>query len=533
MYDVLIVDDEPVARQSLRYLIDWEQYGFVIRAEAENGQQALSLLKEHTFSLVLTDIRMPIMNGLELIARMKSFAADTDVVVLSGYDDFEYAREAMKLGVKEYLLKPVDEEDLIELLKRTAASIAEARLSERQHRLGMSAIRDQFLRKLTHGGMNSKEYEEQLSLLEMGRLPERYCCLIVELDFVYGKASFASESESVLSERDVELKRYAARNISEEVTGGLGFLFEESEERYGILCAGEPGEVTPSTVRELAERLSRSVNQYAKETVTIGIGTIVDGFQDAPASFAAAEQALDRKFLTGAGTILEGRDNSLLGNDMNREQVQMLSAELLESVRGGDSAAAHDTLAALWQSFQGGGVPANQAKLSVVELFVQLYRIVRESGASHEGLFDHALGDYESVMHCKTMSELLAITERKCEDVCALLMRGKELRPNKIVDEVKRLIQEQYGGNVSLKSVAQQIYMNPNYLGKLFKATTAMTFNDYLLQTRMEKAKELLLQSDLKVYEIAGTVGYNELDWFYKRFKAYTGVSTSEYRSAR
>ncbi|MGO4371860.1 response regulator, partial [Paenibacillus sp. MCAF20] len=81
MYDVLIVDDEPVARQSLRYLIDWEQYGFVIRAEAENGQQALSLLKEHTFSLVLTDIRMPIMNGLELIARMKSFTADTDVVV--------------------------------------------------------------------------------------------------------------------------------------------------------------------------------------------------------------------------------------------------------------------------------------------------------------------------------------------------------------------------------------------------------------------------------------------------------------------
>ncbi|MGO4370757.1 helix-turn-helix transcriptional regulator, partial [Paenibacillus sp. MCAF20] len=279
--------------------------------------------------------------------------------------------------------------------------------------------------------------------------------------------------------------------------------------------------------------LSRSVGQYAKETVTIGIGTIVDGFQDAPASFAAAELALDRKFLTGAGTILEGRDNSLLDNDMNREQVQMLSAELLESIRGGDSAAAHDTLAALWQSFQGGSVPANQAKLSVVEMFVQLYRIVRESGASHEGLFDHALGDYESVMQCKTMAELLAITERKCEDVCALLMRGKELRPNKIVDEVKRLIQEQYGGNVSLKSVAQQIFMNPNYLGKLFKATTAMTFNDYLLQIRMEKAKELLIQSDLKVYEIAETVGYNELDWFYKRFKAYTGVSTSEYRSAR
>jgi len=532
MYDVLIVDDEPVARESLRYLIDWEAHGFAIRAEAANGQQALELLRERHFALVLTDIRMPTMNGLDLIARMKEFT-DCPVVILSGYDDFEYARQGLKLGAKEYLLKPVDEDELIATLRRTAEELEERLLAERQHRLGLSAMRDQLLRRLAHGALSRREFEEQRTLVGWRAGDEAFGCLVVEMDFVYG----GGKDGRLFSEKDTELKRYAVRNICEELTAGDGFVFEDTEDRYGVLFFAGAAAKDPAALRDRAERIAASTALYAKETVSVGVGGSAAGFEAVRDAYRAAEEALDRKFLTGAGSVLSARDGD--GDAAEEagepggggdEGFQAIAAELLDAVRHFRREDAEASLARLWDAFRTSDVAAPRAKRIVIELFVQLARVVRETGASQELLFDHAFGDYETIMRVKTIEELRRLTERKCGAVLATLASMKELRPNKVIEELKHLVSTQYKDNVSLRSVAQQIYMNPNYLGKLFKANTGMSFNDYLLQVRMEKAKELLLHSDMKVYEISQAVGYGELDWFYKRFKAYTGISASEFR---
>jgi two-component system response regulator YesN len=531
MYDVLIVDDEPVARESLRYLIEWEEHGFAIRAEAANGQQALELLRERHFALVLTDIRMPTMNGLDLIARMKG-VADCPVVILSGYDDFEYARQGLKLGAKEYLLKPVDEDELIATLRRTAEELEERLLAERQHRLGLSAMRDQLLRRLVHGAVSRREFEEQRTLVGWRPGEETFGCLVVEMDFVYG----GGKDGGLLSEKDVELKRYAVRNICEELTADDGFVFEDSEDRYGVLFFAGAAAKDPSALLELAGRIASSTAQFAKETVSVGVGGNADGFDAVPGAYRAAEEALDRKFLTGAGAVLSAKDGvgtaaEDSGEAGGDELFRSIASHLLDAVRHFRREDAEASLARLWDAFRTSDVAAQRAKRVVIELFVQLARVVRETGASHELLFDRAFGDYETIMRVKTIEELRRLTERKCEAVLATLASMKELRPNKVIEELKRIVAAQYKDNVSLRSVAQQIYMNPNYLGKLFKANAGMSFNDYLLQVRMEKAKELLLHSDMKVYEISQAVGYGELDWFYKRFKAYTGISASEFRS--
>ncbi len=532
MYDVLIVDDEPVARESLRYLIDWEEHGFAIRAEAANGQQALELLRERHFALVLTDIRMPTMNGLELIARMKD-VADCPVVILSGYDDFEYARQGLKLGAKEYLLKPVDEDELIATLRRTAEELEERLFAERQHRLGLSAMRDQLLRRLVHGAASRREFEEQRALVGWRPGEETFGCLVVEMDFVYG----GGKDEEALSEKDIELKRYAVRNICEELTADDGFVFEDSEDRYGVLLFAGAAAKVPAALRERAEAIAASTARFAKETVSVGVGGHAAGFDAVPGAYRAAEEALDRKFLTGAGSVLLSKDGVGESEEESGEaadgdeEFRSIASLLLDAVRHFRREDAEASLERLWDAFRTSDVAAHRAKRIVLELFVQLARVVRETGASRELLFDRAFGDYEAIMRVKTIEELRRLTERKCEAVLAALASMKELRPNKVIEELKRIVASQYRNNVSLRSVAQQIYMNPNYLGKLFKANVGMSFNDYLLQVRMEKAKELLLHSDLKVYEISEAVGYGELDWFYKRFKAYTGISASEYRS--
>ncbi|TLS49227.1 response regulator transcription factor [Paenibacillus antri] len=536
MYDVLIVDDEPVARESLRYLIDWEEQGFAIRSEAANGLQALELLKERHYALVLTDIRMPTMNGLDLIARMKE-VTDCPVVILSGYDDFEYARQGLKLGAKEYLLKPVDEDELIATLRRTAEELEERRFAERRHRLGLSAMRDQLLRRLAHGAVGRKEFEEQRALVGFPpRIEETFACLVVEMDFVYGGGK---EGEG-LSEKDTELKRYAVRNICEELAAGEGFVFEDAEDRYGVLFYAGAASTEPAALRARAERIAASTALYAKETVSVGVGACARGFATVRESFREAEEALDRKFLTGAGAVLSVRGEGEGANGADGEGevggagdelFRSITAHLLDAVRHFRREDAEASLARLWDGFRASGATAQRAKPVVIELFVQLARIARETGASQELLFDRAFGDYEAILRVKTIEELRRLTERKCEAVLVALASLGELRPNKVIEELKSIVQARYMDDVSLRGVAQRIYMNPNYLGKLFKANTGMSFNDYLLQVRMEKAKELLLHSDLKVYEISEAVGYGELDWFYKRFKAYTGISASEFRS--
>lgn len=521
MFPVLIVDDEPIARESLSYLMDWEDYGFVVKGFAEDGQQALAMLKEDYYALVLTDIRMPKMNGLELIERMRDVASDASVVILSGYDDFEYARQGIKLGVKDYLLKPVDEEDLIAVLLRIHRELTDKALLQRRHHEGDRAFRERLLRRLAHGQLRRGDYAEQLRLADFPANAEAFVCLSVEMDSAY---------ESALSDRDFELKRYAIRNILDELCDSSGgFAFEESEERYGVIYAGDADRLGGEAVRHLAEEIASAVRTYAKETVSIGIGQTAAEPERIVDAYRSAEAAVDGKFLAGAGAILAAPAERSAEADV---RLRELEEETLTALKDRRREAALQALGRLWDGFKAAGLPADEVKRIVLELFVQLFRLVKDAGANHARLFNYKLGDYEYVMRAKTMDDLLAFTEKRCEAVLELLLRTNEIRPKKAYDEVRAIVQEQYASPISLKSVAQQIYMNPNYLGKLFKAHADLSFNDYVLKVRMEKAKELLLHTDMKVYEIALAVGFGELDWFYKRFKAYTGVSASEFKQS-
>lgn len=523
MYDVLIVEDEPVARESLKYLLNWQDYGFAIRGEAEDGQQALEMMKSHYYSLIVTDIRMPTMNGLEFIEELRQFS-NAALIILSGYDDFEYARQGMKMGVQDYLLKPVDEDDLAAVLQKIQQEISQKHLTHRQLHLGLSALRDQFLKKLAHNQIKASEYEEQLKLLEKHTTFDGFCYFLVEMDFFH-------PLDAKWTGREIELKRFAIRNIMEEICGRTGYVFEESEERYGILYIGKAADINEDFMVEWAGNLAEAVRLYAKETVSIGLGHSVAQIKDAFQSFNSAEAALNGKFLMGNNAILK----SIIPPANNNEQrlLQALKEEVLEAIKSFHREHVSKALVQLWDGFKINQAAANKVKLFVLEILVQLLHLMKNAGANHGDLFDYELGDYEHVMKAKTLEELYQFIERKCFAVLDLLHKTKDFQPNKIIETIKKIVQEQYSANLSLRVVAQQVYMNPVYLGQLFKANVDCSFNDYLLQIRMDKAKHLLTHSDKKVYEIAQEVGFGELDWFYKRFKLYTGFSASEYRASK
>ncbi|AZN39822.1 response regulator [Paenibacillus albus] len=527
MYDVLIVEDEPIARESLKYLIDWRALGFEIKGEAENGQQAIEMMRSHYYSLVLTDIRMPVMSGLDFVAELRKFS-NAEVIILTGYDDFEYARQGLKLGVQDYMLKPVDEDDLAIVVDRIREDLNEKYRTRKQLNLGVSALRDQFFKKWAHGGMKVREFEEQMKLLNMPLAWPSFCCLVVEMDFVHSLHAYWTDQE-------MSLKRFAIRNIIEDICSQVGHVFEESEERFAIVCSGgereeRGGDEGLKQILALAERLASSIALYAKEAVSIGVGRIVIASEDVPLSFTAAERALDGKFLSGKNAILTGVQRE--GADLEQTELRAMEENVIEAMRS----FRHDLLSAallqLKEAYRSSSVPPGIIKLRVLEQLVQLFHLVKEAGANQALLFDSGFGDYDRVMSIRTIDDLYQFLENKCLSAFELLMRIKEQPANKVFLTVQKLVLEQFQTPISLRSIAQQVYMNPYYLGKLFKANAGLSFNEYLQQVRMDKAKELLRRTDKKVYEIAQEVGFGELDWFYKRFKLYTGLSAGEYRSS-
>ncbi|MEK0314930.1 response regulator transcription factor [Cohnella sp. 56] len=523
LHPVLLVDDEPSAIKSVKYLLDWEQYGFRIAGEAASGRQALEALKSQTYALVLTDIRMPGMDGLELVAHVRQFS-QVPVIIMSGYSDFGYVKQSLGHGVKDYLLKPVEEDDLARLLHKLKLEIEHQALVDKQLYFGVPALRDQMLKRWVQGAGSGEEIVEHFPLAARLRPEGRaLCALTVEMDFMDARNDRMLES-------DIQIKRFAVRNVIEDLIAGEGYAFEEDDEHLGVLLVGPRERLTERHAAALAAAMHENVERYAKVPVAVGTGSIVHRFAEAEQSFRRARNRLEMRFLFGSSGVLTEAQESRAPASGDSDGWQI--APILESLNWSHAEELSRLLRDKW-SRMNDRYSEETMKAVVLEMFVELYRLLKERGLDGDGLFASPLRDYRAIMDAKTMEGLLQFVERRCLDVAEALNVRPQPQPAQTVEQVKQLVKQQYAQSICLKDIAEQIYMNPGYLGRLFKAHEGMPFNEYLLQVRMEKAKALLRETDMKVYAIASEVGYGDIDWFYKRFKQYAGVSASEYRTWR
>lgn len=414
MLKVLIVDDEPAALRSLRYLIPWEETGFTVSAVADCGERALELDDEQRFDLIITDIKMPGMDGLQLASAVRS-RSDTPVFIVSGFHEFDYARQGIQLGVKDYLLKPVEAEELLRCLDHVKRELArKARLEQTLYR-SLPALREQAAERWARG---SREALGELAELGIG--PEweysRYAVMLIELDDSPKKA----DGTSAVDDDRIRLRCFAVRNITDERAGRHGLSFrEDGDRRIVMIIKLHEGLNSERQLADWAERLRQDLIRYAKEEVWIAIGGVAGSPEELPRSYEAA----------------------LAVSRYRRNARESLPVATSEEVLG-----------------------TNEAGIALVR-------------------------------------------------------------------QAERIIRRQFKQNAELKRLAAELHVNPNYLGQQFRSVTGMTFKDYVTKLRMETAKELLLYTDKKVYEIADEVGIRDLDWFYKRFKAYAGISANEFRA--
>lgn len=520
MYSVFIVDDEVNVRIVLKKLINWNNYGFEIAAEAEDGIEALRKIEADIPDLLIADINMPGKNGIDLIKEISEKGYKTKVLLLTGYRDFNYARTAVNYRVMGYLLKPVDELELIDNLAKIKKELENTGIYENAHNI----IRERFLRSLAEG--REKYGVLPINTEEIGIAfseNDAFAVMIVE-----------SESPSDNNFNDIDNECFVneiSDTIIDTVNAHLqGYLFRDSQERFCIILYDNNVDVLDKKVVGVAEEMRAVVSKLSRYTVTIGLSSILRGERNLKFLYSEAVKSLDAMFLLGKNRVIRYSSESFDSINKDFEKLHEMLNSLLKYIEEIDRTQTQVMLENIIEAIKKQNIKHNQFQQLIVEVLVGMSKIIRELNGDVSQVFGEEFDILEHIRKKYTLNDAKEWLESLINRTCEYIENIREKRPNSVIREVISYIRENYSADITLKSLAGRFYVNSLYLGQLFKKETGESFNDCLAGIRIENSIKLLKNTDLKVYEIAERVGYKEIQYFYKIFKNVTGSSPSIYR---
>ena len=526
MYRVLLVDDEEDVREGLVVEVDWEALDLRIVGLAENGREALEMAERVEPDIVVTDISMPFMDGLELAKRLRERNPLVKVVILTGYDEFDYARQAVSLSVDEYLLKPFSAGHLTELLTRLRAQMA-AEVAERED---VQQLRDHYYTSLP-----LLQADLMATLLHRQKSPEyihgkaKQCGLDLHGER-YGVSVLTLHMDGDQSE-DAELKQFAALNIAAEVwtEHGAGHAFMH-QETIVLLFVDRWGEEDGEKRQQQAlENVMRSINHYLRIPATVGSGSIVNTLAGVKHAYEDALLALDYRLVPGTDPLIyiadvERQTAGKLRFDELKQQT------LTRCLKAGTQTELEDALEIIFREItvEHG---RSDIQLYLIEVLTNVWKAAQASGEAMEDIFGAGFQLYADLFRLPGLSE----AQGKVHEVCLLVQHriasGRQHVYKDIVEQALSFTKEHYADpDLSIQKVCGHLHISSGYFCGIFKKEVQLTFLQYLMQIRMEAAKELLRSTELKSFEIAGQVGFAEPNYFSFCFKKHIGVSPKEYR---
>lgn len=528
MYKILIVDDEELVRRSILKIVDWKALGFSEVFEAENGTEALQIALEQKPHLVLTDIRMPFMDGLQLTSELKEKLPSSHVVILSGHDEFRYAQEAIGLQVLDYILKPLGAATLTKKLQEIRKKL-DNELQEKEYlskiRLqlhqSLPLLKESILNTLVCTPGNKPGMESRLQSLEIPLYGGPYAVSVIEPDL------------SGIPPSDAEVYSYAAKNIALETLGHHHPVFTDNLGRVTLvfrLSALPTEDRAHQQLLEILHVLLKSVNIHLKIPTTIGVGTTVSHLSDLHSSYMEALNALDCKYTLGKDRIYDIRDLDY----MEAEFYYPFDAcnELITAVKTNKLSGIKQALTDICGILKSGkNLTVTNIKLVFVEMITALLKLLSETRQMSAEAWTMGLGLYSQIEKLDTVDKmaeaLLQLSIQTSRELAELRTSSSQQIVMKAMDYVRDNYQQE---DLSLQTTASHTSVSAGYLSALFKKETGVNFSDYLTRIRMEKAMELLRTTDLKTYEVAYRTGFSNPHYFSISFKKYTRMSPSEFR---
>lgn len=533
MFKVFLVEDEIVVREGIRNNIDWEQYGFQYVGDAPDGELALPLIRQIKPDLLITDIKMPFMDGLALIELVRKELPKTKIIIISGYDDFSYAQQAIRMGVEQYLLKPIVKSKMVEILtelhrKMTDELKQQEYFEEFQREVREYEIftRRRFFERIVTGGLSVQEITETARTLDIDVNAQFYNIVLFSLSSAGYDGSAPERYTEVLAAAEDEIRRFISGRPEL-------ILFIWNVIIYAVLVKGEKDDIRQKTeecvegIAGCCSKAGRDVNWH------IACGTPVSRLGAIPACFQEASRILSCRYLCPDEHILSedsirsiakrydsGRSGSKNGIDQERilsflgsgamEDIGRFTDQLMKSAEMEDV------------------VPSVFSRYLAMTVYLASVKYLDAIGSRSYSIWSHELRPNDSV---STPDEARQYICRVMEHVIGLRDDVSRKQQRDMLNLAIEYIDSNYHEeSISLERVAKEVNISPNYFSAIFSQEVGMTFIEYLTNKRIEWAKYLLRHTDKRSGEIAFAVGYRDPHYFSFVFKKVTGCTPSEYR---
>lgn len=538
LYSIILVDDEEEVRKSIIKQIDWESAGFQVVGDAENGEDALEKIEVLEPDVVLTDIRMPYMDGLTLAEKIRQRYPSTKVVIFSGYDDFEYAQKAIKLNVTEYILKPVNVEELTSILKRIKSNLDEeieekrnvSRLRE-NYRKSLPIIREQFFNDMVHRRLADDLIESKLREYDIPITGARKW-IIAAIDVE--KSDDRSKKTLSLHEEEELIPISVMQIVREKLKSYCRFsLFQSTAEAGLVVIAALDDDNTTTGLIDVLGDICKETKRILEVPVTIGIGHSVTGLSKIAGSYQSAVEALGYKAVVGSGITIYINDMEPVGSG-KLEFDNSDESDFISAVKFGPDEKIEAVMVRISGKLESARVHYRQQQVYVFGVLNTVIQMIQQYDLNLEEILGGEL-EYLSVIDKlqkrEEFGEWLLKTARKMNQA---INQERDMATRQVIQQAKQYIMDNYQNpDLSVEMICRHLHMSPAYFSTMFKKETGQAYIAYLTEIRLNKAVELLNKTDDKTYVIASKVGYQEQNYFSYVFKKKFGVSPTKFRGAR
>lgn len=515
---MIIIDDELFVRKGLIGMIDWESSGFQVIGEADNGEDALALIRAKKPDLVVTDIRMPVLDGIGLIQAAAEEKLETEFVIISGYNDFRYAQQALRFGVHDYVLKPIDEDDMLQALAKLRDKLsAKKRLQERSH----IQTGERQIEALIRGELGESALDEwERSWMEAGASSFTYVFIEPNNVLPWNDGTLPAKNtlKAGIQEAAQEAACASSIPIVYEHRRAYGFIIPDL---YLTSHGGSIRKFIEAVLMRLDERTGLAFRAYA--------GSTVSALKQLKLSYVSAKETVSYKYLKHKDKIILYSDIADL--DLHyRHLDDEVYRKLIEAVEENEINEINQATNRMFADFLEKRFSPEAIKTAIVQCVLAIGKSVRSIEGDENELesIGPVIGWHD---HNVTLEELRRLFEAFVFEAAYMINTLYKNYGKGGIYKIKCYVDQNFHKNMNLKSIAAQFYMNSAYLGQLFKKSYGVYFNDYLQQLRIAEAKKLLRQKDLRIYEIAERVGFNNADYFVTQFEKLEKMTPTEYRN--
>lgn len=530
-YSVLLVDDEEDVVEAIVQKIDWDRLGYSLAGYAKNGLEALEIAEEKQIDVVLTDIKMPYMDGLTLSHRLKELYPSIKIIIFSGFDEFEYAKEAIRLEAEEYMLKPVDAGELSRVFQKVHEAL-DQEFDEKQsiHRLknyyleSLPILQESLYTSLIEGTLPQQDLESTLLDYQIS-LPGKYFAVVI----LHNSLSLSPEGINPL------LITMSIRKLAEErlqkhwrpcfftYLGNTLFIAQMDKESDSLKLTDD------------CEILCRMARHICKATVTAGIGKTVSNLMDLPLSYLGARDAVAYRVLYGRGKAIAISEIGLEGKEEHKVNKEIIDEERLldiyRSIRMSSEEELDKCIDFYIENSRLDSPSLQEYHFFLMDLVTNMHKFLLANQVDTGLIFPKEEDVYQKVQQF-SLAELSQWMKEICKKMQIII---QEMRSDKTKSFVKKAVEHVHSHymdkDLTVEALSQELHVSAAYFSTVFKRETGKSFINYLTDYRMEKALRLLMEEEEKTYIIAEAVGYSDPNYFSYAFKKKFGMSPSKYKS--